>query len=131
MEPKGTRNVQSADLDRLTIERRTHPRYVEEVRVRFRDLEGGAPSSWGRSRDLSLGGMCLIAKAEVAVGSHLALEINIDDEPAPLLALGRVLRCKDDGEGHAAGIQFLWIGEEDRANLYRLAAHFRAKYGEF
>ena len=106
MEPKGTSNVQSADLDRLTIERRTHPRYVEEVRVRFRDLEGGAPSSWGRSRDLSLGGMCLIAKAEVAVGSHLALEIHIDDEPAPLLTLGRVLRCKEEGCGSVSRVCF-------------------------
>jgi len=131
MEPKGTSNVQSPDLDRLTVERRTHPRYVEEVRVRFRDLEGGAPSSWGRSRDLSLGGMCLLTKAEIAVGSHLALEIHVADEPAPVLALGRVLRCGEDAEGYSAGIQFLWVSEEDRANLYRLANHFRSRYGDF
>ena len=128
MDHKGKSDAQTADLGRVTSERRTHPRYLEEVRVRYRDLEGWAPSAWGRSHDLSLGGMCLLAK--VKVGSHLALEIHIDDEPAPVLALGRVLRCEEDGEGHSAGIQFLWISEEDRANLYRLADHFRAKYGE-
>ena len=49
-----------------------------------------------------------------------------------MLALGRVLRCLDHGEeGHSAGIQFLWVSEEDRTNLYRLADHFRARYGAF
>lgn len=129
MEPKGT-TAQSADLDRVAAERRTHPRHLEEVSIRYRDLEGCKPSSWGRSRDLSLGGLCLLSKAEVAVGSHLALEIHVDDEPAPVLALGRVLRCEEDEYGHASGIQFLWVSEEDRANLYRLAAHFRAKYSD-
>ena len=132
MEPNGRKGAESAHLDALAAERRTHPRYLEEVRVRFRDIEGAEPSAWARSHDLSLGGLCLLSKTEVAVGSHLALEIHLDDEPAPVLALGRVLRCEGDGSGgHSAGIQFLWVSEEDRDNLYRLADHFRSKYGAF
>jgi len=129
MEPNGTRNAQSAGLERVAAERRTHPRYLEEVTVRYRDLEGWEPSAWGRSRDLSLGGLCLLSRAEIAVGTHLALEIHIEDEPAPVLALGRVLRCDQDEDEFASGIQFLWVGEEDRANLHRLAEHFRNRYG--
>ena len=112
-------------------ERRLHKRFLEEVRVRYRDLEGVDPSRWGRTRDLSLGGLRLLSPAPVAAGSHLAFEIHILNETAPLLALGRVVRNSEpEGEAHEAGIQFLWVSHEDRANLRRLAAYFRAKYGE-
>jgi hypothetical protein len=46
------------------------------------------------------------------------------------LALGRVVWSAPDGEGHAAGVEFLWVSQEDRANLGRLAKYFRQKYGE-
>ena len=116
-------------------ERRRHKRFFEEVRVRFRDIEGNEASSWGRSRDLSLGGIGLFVVDSIPVGCHLALEIHIENETAPVLALGRVVRCEPDTEpddefGIAAGVQFLWIGEEDRRNLRRLASYFREKYGE-
>ena len=65
------------------------------------------------------------------MGCHLAVEIHIQSETAPVLALGRVVRSGDHEDDHAiAGIQFLWIGQEDRSNLERLAAYFRQKYGE-
>lgn len=131
MEPEGrSKSAQTPDLARVADERRSHPRHLEEVKVRFRDLEGFEPSAWGRTRDLSLGGLCLLTAGEIAVGTHLAIEIHFEDEPAPVLALGRVLRCTPDEMGHASGVQFLWVSEEDRSNLYRLADHFRKKYGE-
>ena len=112
-------------------ERRRHKRFIEEVSVRFRDIEGNDPSQWGRSRDLSLGGIGLVVEETLPLGSHLALEIHIVNETAPVLALGRVVRCEPDPEeGIAAGVQFLWIGEEDRRNLKRLAVYFNEKYGE-
>lgn len=128
MMSEGSTRIQTPLRARVAAERRLHPRYIEEVTVRYRDLEGLQPSAWGRSRDLSLGGLCLLTETELEVGSHLALEIHIEDEPAPVLALGRVLRC-DESEGCSSGIQFLWVSEEDRANLYRLADYFRSRYG--
>ena len=113
-----------------TAERRRHVRFMDEVRVRYRDIEGTDPSSWGRSRDLSLGGLCLVADGPVLVGAHLALEIHIQTEPAPILALARVVRCAEDGpDSCAAGVEFLWMSSEDRGNLERLAEYFRTKYG--
>jgi len=120
----------AAGAETAIDERRRHRRFFEEVRVRYRDLEGTDPSAWGRSRNLSLGGICLIAEQRVPIGCHLALEINIENETAPLLALGRVVRCDADDHGCAAGIEFLWISEEDRSNLRRLAEFFRKKYGD-
>lgn len=121
----------SANPSPPVVERRQHKRFIEEVRVRYRDLEGNESARWGLSRDLSLGGMCLLAEEDVPMGCHLALEIHIQHETAPVLALGRVVRTGDrDGEHSLAGIQFLWVGQEDRANLERLAAYFRKKYGE-
>ena len=52
------------------------------------------------------------------------------DEPAPILALGRVLRCEETESGCASGIQFLWVSAEDRASLTRLAEYFRVRYGD-
>jgi hypothetical protein len=129
MDSEGSRQIHSPDVSRVVAERRTHPRYLEEVRVRYRDLEGWAPSSWGRTRDIGLGGLCLITPAVLQDGVHLALEIHIESEPAPVLALGRVLRSVDEGGAFASGIQFLWVSAEDRANLYRLADYFRTRYG--
>jgi c-di-GMP-binding flagellar brake protein YcgR len=121
------------DLDAATSteERRRHRRFIEEVRVRFRDLEGVEPSRWGRTRDLSLGGLCLTAAENVSLGSHLALELHIAHETSPILALGRVVRVVEEPEDDPlVGIEFLWISEEDRANLSRLAKFFEQKYGE-
>lgn len=114
-----------------TEERRRHKRFLEDVRVRYRDLEGLEPSAWGRTKDLSLGGLCLATPEPVSLGAHLALEVHIARETSPILALGRVVRVVEepDDEG-VVGIEFLWIGEEDRANLCRLAKFFEQKYGE-
>lgn len=111
-------------------ERRRHTRFLDEVQVRYRDLESGDASRWGRTRDLSLGGLLLICEETVKPGTHLALEIHIENETAPLLALGKTLRSRADPEGgFAAGLQFLWVSEEDRRTLQRLAAYFKRRYG--
>jgi hypothetical protein len=121
----------SANPSPPVAERRAHKRFIEEVRVRYRDIEGNEPARWGLSRDLSLGGLCLLAEEDVAMGCHLAVEIHIQSETAPVLALGRVVRSGEQDDEHCvAGIQFLWVGQEDRANLERLAGYFREKYGE-
>ena len=128
------RPEQSADgrADTNVADRRRHLRFLDEVKVRYRDIEGSDPSSWGRSRDLSIGGLGLMTSTAIAVGCHLALEIHIDTEPAPIVALGRVVRTveeQEEEEGVTSGVEFLWLSLEDRANLERLAAYFRGKYG--
>ena len=112
-------------------DRRRHLRFLDEVRIRYRDIEGIDPSAWGRSRDLSLGGIGLLASRELAVGCHLAIEIHIDSEPAPIVALGRVVRVTSDAEAGScnAGVEFIWLSVEDRRNLERLGGYFRKKYG--
>jgi len=111
-------------------DRRRHKRFLEEVTVRYRDIEGSEPSRWGRTRDLSLGGGCLVTSEPLVVGSHLVLEIHIEHEATPLLLLARVLRSVAEEDGFAGGLEFLWLGEEDRKSLKRLAEHFRRRHGE-
>jgi len=116
--------------DTNIADRRRHLRFLDEVKVRYRDIEGSDPSCWGRSRDLSIGGLGLMTSTAMVVGCHLALEIHIDTEPAPIVALGRVVRtAEQEEEGVTSGVEFLWLSVEDRANLERLAAYFRDKYG--
>jgi hypothetical protein len=111
-------------------ERRRHKRFIVEVRVRYRDVEGVDPSRWGRTRDLSLGGLLLLSNDPIPEGSHLAFEIHVQDETAPVLALGRIVWSNSEADGYASGVEFLWVSQEDRANLGRLAKYFREKYGE-
>lgn len=111
-------------------ERRRHRRFLDEVRVRYRDIEGHEPSRWGLTRDLSLGGLCLLSEGSVRMGCHLAIEIHIEHETAPILALARVVRGEKDESGCVSGLEFLWVSEEDRGNLRRLADYFLKKYGE-
>lgn len=128
---KKRQQQEGRDVAASTEERRRHKRFFEDVRVRYRDLEGIAPSAWGRTKDLSLGGLCLATPESISLGAHLALEVHIAQETAPILALGRVVRVVEDpDEESVVGIEFLWIGEEDRANLDRLARFFEQKYGE-
>ena len=112
-------------------DRRRHLRFLDEVRIRYRDIEGNDPSAWGRSRDLSLGGVGLVASRDLETGCHLAIEIHIDSEPAPIVALGRVVRVAPDAEAGVcnAGVEFVWLSVEDRRNLERLGGYFRKKYG--
>jgi len=140
MEPKGDDGVASgrpAAWDgqarvSSTEDRRRFRRFLEQVTVRFRDIEGVTPSRWGRTRNLSLGGACLVTPEPVVVGAHLVLEIHVESETAPILVLARTLRSRseDEDEGYATGLEFLWLGEEDRRNLRRLSDHFRRQHGE-
>lgn len=131
LEGRPKRKKEGKTLSATAEERRRHRRFLDEVKVRFRDLEGVQPSAWGRTRDLSLGGLCLVSDEPVPLGAHLAVELHIERETAPILALGRVVRTVEDSEDPcAAGIEFLWIGEEDRRNLSRLAKYFQDKYGD-
>lgn len=122
--------VDESGVTPSVAERRRHKRFIVEVRVRYRDVEGVDPSRWGRTRDLSLGGLLLLSNDPVPEGSHLAFEIHVQDETAPVLALGRVVWSSPEADGHASGVEFLWVSQEDRANLGRLATYFRKKYGE-
>ncbi len=111
-------------------DRRRHRRFIEEVTVRYRDIEGSEASRWARTRDLSLGGTCLVISEPLPVGSHLVIEVHIEHEASPLLVLARVLRSVPEEDGFAAGLEFLWLGEEDRKSLKRLSEHFRRRHGE-
>lgn len=125
--------LEGADESGVTpsvAERRRHKRFIVEVRVRYRDVEGVDPSRWGRTRDLSLGGLLLLSNDPIPEGSHLAFEIHVQDETAPVLALGRIVWSSSEADGCASGVEFLWVSQEDRANLGRLAKYFREKYGE-
>ncbi len=119
-----------ARREQAIAERRRHHRFIAEIKVRFRDLEGTGPSIWGRSRNLSLGGLCLITDDPVAVDCHLALELHVKDETAPIVVLGRVLRCTSEEGFHASGLEFLWVSSEDCSTLKRLAEYFKETYGE-
>jgi hypothetical protein len=122
---QGSRREEKDAADAAAEERRQHPRFFDEVKIRFRDLGGTVDARWGRARDLSLGGTCLLSDSDTEVGCHLALEIHLERAAPPMLALARVLRCESaEGEFHS-GLEFLWVGEEAHDSLVEFTEYCR------
>ena len=118
---------EGADARALGDERRRHARFFDEVRIRFRDVAREEFTSWGEARDLSIGGACLWSDVGTEINGHLALEIHLERDRPPVLALARVLRCDAQGAGYRSGLEFLWLGEEDQESLQEFAAYCRER----
>jgi hypothetical protein len=77
--------------------------------------------------NLSSSGLCLIAPEALVPDRHLALELQINDRDAPLMAIGRVVWCDRDGDQYRVGVCFTWLREEDRADLGKIAEYVQGK----
>ncbi len=124
---QGSRREEEVAAETAAEERRRHPRFFDEVKIRFRDLGDTVDPRWGRARDLSLGGTCLLSETNTEVGCHLALEIHLERERPPVLALARVLRCESAGKEFHSGLEFLWLGEEAHESLAEFAEYCRER----
>ena len=127
---QGSRRDEEAAAETAAEERRRHPRFFDEVKIRFRDLGGTVDPRWGRARDLSLGGTCLLSESNTEVGCHLALEIHLERSRPPMLALARVLRCESESGEFHSGLEFLWLGEEAHESLAEFAEYCRDRLSD-
>ena len=74
----------------------------------------------GYSKNLSVGGICFVSKAPLAIGQHLSAEIVIPELGEPVAVVGEVVRVKDLEPGkHEIALRFLPFGmdEETRNRL--------------
>jgi hypothetical protein len=114
-----THEIQQAILDILALhqgpqlpdhERREHPRVVFNRAVTL-DIEGHAGQVTGYARDLSKGGMSLIAR--VSLPRAMALLVLPREGAAPLRIRARMVRCNKIQDGfYDIGIQFLRLAVE-------------------
>lgn len=70
------------------------------------------------TRDVSAGGVAIVMRQMVPVGSQISTEIHVPALQRSIRAKGRVVRCLPmHGGGFDVGIQFLEIDPKDRVDL--------------
>ena len=89
-------------------------------------LEGDKPDSWvAFSRDLSVGGVAVVASQGPPAGSVVEATIHVPELESPLMVVGEVVRSTPLGgseERFEIALRFApgWIDEEMRARLEKL-----------
>ncbi|NQS99912.1 MAG: PilZ domain-containing protein [Candidatus Omnitrophica bacterium] len=103
-------------------ERRKYARLEACVQVGY-EVIGKPGAVEVSSKNISEGGLCLIASSQLLANTPLQLEIKIPDLNAPIRALGRVIwqrptAGKSENEIET-GIEFTGISDFDRFNIKR------------
>ena len=107
----------------MFVEKRAYPRVALEIPLKCRLMEGAINAESisdmrkktisSKSIDVSLGGMYILAEKPLDVGTGMALDFSLPENPARLSAFAEVVRAKEEG----AGIQFLALKEADMKSL--------------
>ena len=87
------------------------------------------------TKNISKGGICLIAYDELKVSDKLDLNIYLPEDKTPLHVIGRVAWVKDfvicnipNGKRYDVGIEFLTITDEDQNKINKYVfSHFEAE----
>lgn len=104
-------------------ERRLDRRLDDRCRVSFKALRGkaaGPRTEAAETINLSPSGICMASPIALLPGDDLALEIHLDGNDEPVVAMGRVVWCDSRGPYWRTGIAFSWLRSEDRTPLEAL-----------
>lgn len=95
------------------VQRREHPRCSVKLPVRWapcEDDESKTRYAQGETRDISLGGACLVVPEEILPGEIIQLEIRPKNKDEKILTTACVVRCRpsaEPDEGYTVGCRFL------------------------
>lgn len=93
--------------------KRKFPRLNEEWELNYRVMDKNEFANDPMRQytvNISGGGICFKANEEIADNTMLAIELESDQFPAPILALARAVRCKRARHGYEVGCEFWWVG---------------------
>jgi c-di-GMP-binding flagellar brake protein YcgR len=77
--------------------------------------------------NISGGGLCFEATEALEKDTLVALEITSDTFRSTILALARVVWCKQRGNTHEVGAEFWWIGWRDNQAQTTIAEFIASK----
>lgn len=98
-------------------ERRKFKRFDTYMSVRFKDHEASKVKGISLSCDLSREGLKLNSDLDIERGTVLDLEIDIPDDPKPVVSTAEVVwsrRAKEGDRSFEQGIRFLQIDPVDK-----------------
>ncbi|MFC1699237.1 PilZ domain-containing protein [Candidatus Omnitrophota bacterium] len=119
-------------------ERRKFPRIKSELLVRYKVLETPEQEVEAQTKDISEGGLCLVAREHLISGSVLALEVKFPHSKKPIVACGTVVWSKPSSLGISPGghprfdngIEFKDISVDDRQRINEMVAAGLDKQGK-
>lgn len=106
--------------DLSSRERRKYLRLATSVEVKYKII-GDPGEVKVFSRDISAGGLCILAQEKLAPNTPLELKIKIPDLVDHIRALGKVVWQKksESSQNFDTGLEFTGISDFDRFNINR------------
>ena len=99
----------------MTDERK-FPRITEGWKITYRKLENETilnESFNNYTVNISGGGICFQSENEVVPNTTVAIEMDSEEFPSPVMALARVVWSKPAEQGYEIGAEFWWVGWKD------------------
>jgi hypothetical protein len=109
----------------MTVERK-FPRINEGWSIAYRILEKEATPKDSLNNftvNISGGGICFFSKYEIVPNTTLAIEMDSEEIPSPVMALARVVWCNTANHEYEVGAEFLWVGWKDNNAQQTIANH--------
>lgn len=113
------------------------PAYRESSMDHLPDLSKKSATVHAVTRDISMGGMCLVGQNAFPEDSALQIHLHLPGYPAPLTLLAEVVRVMSESAGSSgstfrAGIKILAINRQDvvRLDKFLLAEKIRKRGGK-
>ena len=99
-------------------EKRKSARLRGSFSVTYRVLEEPEPAATAAADNIGLGGMLLTTNKCYSAGTRLALEINLPNDPAPLMIIGKVIESAAAGvEVYDTRLEFVAVDEFHRRSI--------------
>ncbi|MCQ9208342.1 MAG: PilZ domain-containing protein [Omnitrophica bacterium] len=116
-------------------ERRKFPRITLELIVRYKVLKIPEQQIDAQTKNISAGGVCLVAREQMQTGTEVALEIKFPGSNKPIVATGRVAWSRESTlglspAGHQRfdnGVEFMEISDDDRDRIIERVKSKRQK----
>ena len=114
-------------MEEIKKERRKFPRITVELIVRYKILSPAEQQFEGTTKNISGGGVCLVAREQYTSGTVMAMEIKFPHSINPAVVKGRVVWSKESGLGPSPagrprfdnGIEFEEISDSDRQQIIK------------
>lgn len=112
-------------MDEMFKERRKFARATIELIVRYKVLDIPQQQLEAKTKDISGGGICLVTREKMKLGTAVAMEIKFSPADNPVIAYGRVVwfnqsKLGPSPAGHLrfdSGIEFEKISDQDRKRI--------------
>ncbi len=109
-------------------ERRRYVRIDLCIEVEYKVLSEERAPGGTKSKNISEGGMCFLARDKIKKGALLALKFHLPDRKRSVIdCKGRVIWQSKEGEGYLTGIEFIDLDTNSRLLIKTFVSRFMSE----